>query len=142
MLVQTFGLKMYLNVGSLLKEPFTCSFCILKEELSGMKGRLQVVVLENEELHQKLKFLTTEHMWREQTLLDASVSFYFSVVVLISVQGPTPFKMLIHKLNFSQNFMKICKCGFLWITSLSQVSNLNNFFLLALVSYCDENHKI
>ncbi|XP_064913950.1 serologically defined colon cancer antigen 8 isoform X3 [Columba livia] len=45
-------------------------FC--KEELSGMKGRLQVVVLENEELHQKLKFLTTEHMWREQTLLDAS----------------------------------------------------------------------
>lgn len=76
---------MYLNVGSLLKEPFTCSFCILKEELSGMKGRLQVVVLENEELHQKLKFLTTEHMWREQTLLDASVSFYFSVVVLISV---------------------------------------------------------
>ncbi|XP_065488588.1 serologically defined colon cancer antigen 8 isoform X3 [Caloenas nicobarica] len=47
-------------------------FC--KEELSGMKGQLQVVVLENEELHQKLKFLTTEHMWREQTLLDASAN--------------------------------------------------------------------
>uniref|UniRef100_A0A8B9N0L3 Serologically defined colon cancer antigen 8 n=1 Tax=Accipiter nisus TaxID=211598 RepID=A0A8B9N0L3_9AVES len=61
-------------------------FC--KEELSGMKEQVQVVVLENEELHQKLKFLTAEHMLREQTLLDASVSFYFSVVVLISVQGP------------------------------------------------------
>ncbi|XP_074752955.1 serologically defined colon cancer antigen 8 isoform X3 [Athene noctua] len=45
-------------------------FC--KEELSGMKDRVQVVVLENEELHQKLKFLTAEHMLREQTLLDAS----------------------------------------------------------------------
>ncbi|NWQ78412.1 SDCG8 protein, partial [Columbina picui] len=47
-------------------------FC--KEELSGMKGQLQVVVLENEELHQKLKLLTTEHMWREQTLLDTSAN--------------------------------------------------------------------
>uniref|UniRef100_A0A663N4E3 Serologically defined colon cancer antigen 8 n=1 Tax=Athene cunicularia TaxID=194338 RepID=A0A663N4E3_ATHCN len=47
-------------------------FC--KEELSGMKDRVQVVVLENEELHQKLKFLTAEHMLREQTLLDASVN--------------------------------------------------------------------
>uniref|UniRef100_A0A8D0FYE5 Serologically defined colon cancer antigen 8 n=1 Tax=Strix occidentalis caurina TaxID=311401 RepID=A0A8D0FYE5_STROC len=37
-----------------------------------MKDRVQVVVLENEELHQKLKFLTAEHMLREQTLLDAS----------------------------------------------------------------------
>ncbi|KAM9297187.1 serologically defined colon cancer antigen 8 isoform 3-T3 [Morus bassanus] len=45
-------------------------FC--KEELSGMKDRIQVVVLENEELHQKLKFLTAEHLLREQTLLDAS----------------------------------------------------------------------
>ncbi|KAM9561927.1 serologically defined colon cancer antigen 8 isoform 2-T2 [Guaruba guarouba] len=44
-------------------------FC--KEELSGMKSRVQVVVLENEELHQKLKFLTTEHKLREQTLLGA-----------------------------------------------------------------------
>ncbi|KAM9017913.1 serologically defined colon cancer antigen 8 isoform 2-T2 [Ara ararauna] len=44
-------------------------FC--KEELSGMKNRVQVVVLENEELHQKLKFLTTEHKLREQTLLGA-----------------------------------------------------------------------
>ncbi|KAM6407277.1 serologically defined colon cancer antigen 8 isoform 1-T2 [Pluvialis apricaria] len=45
-------------------------FC--KEELSGMKDQVQVVVLENEELHQKLKFLTAEHTLREQTLLDAS----------------------------------------------------------------------
>ncbi|NXU53021.1 SDCG8 protein, partial [Turnix velox] len=47
-------------------------FC--KEELSGMKDRVQVVVLENEELHQKLKFLTAERMMREQTFLDASVN--------------------------------------------------------------------
>ncbi|XP_075002657.1 serologically defined colon cancer antigen 8 isoform X6 [Calonectris borealis] len=47
-------------------------FC--KEELSGMKDRVQVVVLENEELHQKLKFLTGEYMLREQTLLDASAN--------------------------------------------------------------------
>ncbi|XP_063184991.1 serologically defined colon cancer antigen 8 isoform X4 [Chroicocephalus ridibundus] len=47
-------------------------FC--KEELSGMKDRVQVVVLENEELHQKLKFLTAERMMREQTLLDASAN--------------------------------------------------------------------
>ncbi|NXG15988.1 SDCG8 protein, partial [Grallaria varia] len=46
-------------------------FC--KEELSGMKDQVQAVVLENEELHQKLKFLTAEYTWREQTLLDASV---------------------------------------------------------------------
>ncbi|XP_010141268.1 PREDICTED: serologically defined colon cancer antigen 8 homolog, partial [Buceros rhinoceros silvestris] len=45
-------------------------FC--KEELSGMKNQVQVVVLENKELHQKLKFLTAEHILREQTLLDAS----------------------------------------------------------------------
>ncbi|XP_065536232.1 serologically defined colon cancer antigen 8 isoform X3 [Lathamus discolor] len=47
-------------------------FC--KEELSGMKNRVQVVVLENEELHQKLKLLTAEHKLREQTLLDASAN--------------------------------------------------------------------
>ncbi|NXY41842.1 SDCG8 protein, partial [Ceuthmochares aereus] len=47
-------------------------FC--KEELSGMKDRVQVIVLENEELHQKLKFLTAEHMLREQTLLDSSAN--------------------------------------------------------------------
>ncbi|NXV14487.1 SDCG8 protein, partial [Cepphus grylle] len=47
-------------------------FC--KEELSGMKDRVQVVVLENEELHQKLKVLTAERMMREQTLLDASAN--------------------------------------------------------------------
>ncbi|NXE22310.1 SDCG8 protein, partial [Ardeotis kori] len=47
-------------------------FC--KEELSGMKDRVQAIVLENEELHQKLKFFTAEHMLREQTLLDASAN--------------------------------------------------------------------
>ncbi|NWI11782.1 SDCG8 protein, partial [Crypturellus soui] len=47
-------------------------FC--KEELCGMKDRIQVVVLENEELHQKLKSLTAEHTLREQTLLDASAN--------------------------------------------------------------------
>ncbi|XP_067149450.1 serologically defined colon cancer antigen 8 isoform X5 [Apteryx mantelli] len=47
-------------------------FC--KEELSGMKDRIRVVVLENEELHQKLKFLTAEHTLREQTLLDGSAN--------------------------------------------------------------------
>ncbi|NXA52973.1 SDCG8 protein, partial [Nothocercus julius] len=47
-------------------------FC--KEELCGMKDRIRVVVLENEELHQKLKFLTAEHTLREQTLLDASAN--------------------------------------------------------------------
>ncbi|XP_027539745.1 serologically defined colon cancer antigen 8 isoform X2 [Neopelma chrysocephalum] len=47
-------------------------FC--KEELAGMKDRVQAVVLENEELHQKLKFLTAEYTLREQTLLDASAN--------------------------------------------------------------------
>ncbi|XP_010071754.1 PREDICTED: serologically defined colon cancer antigen 8 [Pterocles gutturalis] len=47
-------------------------FC--KEELGGMKDRIKVVVLENEELQQKLKFLTAEHTLREQTLLDASAN--------------------------------------------------------------------
>ncbi|NWR61346.1 SDCG8 protein, partial [Bucorvus abyssinicus] len=47
-------------------------FC--KEELSGVKNRVQVVVLENEELHQKLEFLTAERTLREQTLLDASAN--------------------------------------------------------------------
>ncbi|XP_062428115.1 serologically defined colon cancer antigen 8 isoform X3 [Rhea pennata] len=47
-------------------------FC--KEELSGMKDRIRVVVLENEELQQKLKFLAAERTLREQTLLDASAN--------------------------------------------------------------------
>ncbi|NWI85669.1 SDCG8 protein, partial [Pitta sordida] len=47
-------------------------FC--KEEISGMKDRLQAVVLENEELHQKLKFLTPQYVLREQTLPDASAN--------------------------------------------------------------------
>ncbi|XP_043779961.1 serologically defined colon cancer antigen 8 isoform X8 [Cervus elaphus] len=44
-------------------------FC--KEELSGMKNRVQVVVLENERLQQELKSRGQEEM-REQTLLDES----------------------------------------------------------------------
>ncbi|KAF4018364.1 hypothetical protein G4228_009927 [Cervus hanglu yarkandensis] len=44
-------------------------FC--KEELSGMKNRVQVVVLENERLQQELKSQGQEEM-REQTLLDES----------------------------------------------------------------------
>nr|XP_021406094.1 serologically defined colon cancer antigen 8 isoform X6 [Lonchura striata domestica] len=43
-----------------------------KEELCGVKDQEQAVLLENEELHQKLKFLTAEYMLREQNLLDAS----------------------------------------------------------------------
>ncbi|NXF22453.1 SDCG8 protein, partial [Rhodinocichla rosea] len=45
-----------------------------KEELCGVKDQEQAVLLENEELHQKLKFLTAEYMLREQTLLDASAN--------------------------------------------------------------------
>ncbi|XP_068041508.1 serologically defined colon cancer antigen 8 isoform X3 [Anomalospiza imberbis] len=44
-----------------------------KEELCGVKDEEQAVLLENEELHQKLKFLTAE-LLREQTLLDASAN--------------------------------------------------------------------
>uniref|UniRef100_A0A803Y3F2 Serologically defined colon cancer antigen 8 n=1 Tax=Meleagris gallopavo TaxID=9103 RepID=A0A803Y3F2_MELGA len=51
-------------------------FC--KEELSEMKDQVRVVILENEDLHQKLKFLTAEYALGEQALLDTSVSFYFS----------------------------------------------------------------
>ncbi|XP_016006725.2 serologically defined colon cancer antigen 8 isoform X3 [Rousettus aegyptiacus] len=45
-------------------------FC--KEELSGMKNRIQVVVLDNERLLQELKCQRQEETMREQTLLDAS----------------------------------------------------------------------
>uniref|UniRef100_A0A667IFE3 Serologically defined colon cancer antigen 8 n=1 Tax=Lynx canadensis TaxID=61383 RepID=A0A667IFE3_LYNCA len=45
-------------------------FC--KEELSGMKNRVQVVVLENESLQQELKSQRQEEAMKEQTLLDAS----------------------------------------------------------------------
>ncbi|XP_047561759.1 serologically defined colon cancer antigen 8 isoform X7 [Lutra lutra] len=45
-------------------------FC--KEELSGMKNRVQVVVLENERLQQELKSQRQQEAMREQTLLDAS----------------------------------------------------------------------
>ncbi|NXP56192.1 SDCG8 protein, partial [Heliornis fulica] len=54
-------------------------FC--KEELSGMKDRVQEVVHENEELHQKLRFLSAEQMLREQTLLDASANTQNSWIV-------------------------------------------------------------
>ncbi|NXM72134.1 SDCG8 protein, partial [Serilophus lunatus] len=47
-------------------------FC--KEEFCGMKDQLQAVVLENEELHQKVKFLTAEYTLKEQTLLNASAN--------------------------------------------------------------------
>ncbi|XP_038252306.1 serologically defined colon cancer antigen 8 isoform X4 [Dermochelys coriacea] len=47
-------------------------FC--KEELSGMKDRIRVVVLENEKLHEEMKSLTVEQTLREQTLLDASAN--------------------------------------------------------------------
>ncbi|NWT82646.1 SDCG8 protein, partial [Lanius ludovicianus] len=45
-----------------------------KEELCGMKDRQQAALLKNEELHQRLKFLTAEYTLREQTLLDASAN--------------------------------------------------------------------
>ncbi|RLW07118.1 hypothetical protein DV515_00004322 [Chloebia gouldiae] len=45
-----------------------------KEELCGVKDQERAVLLENEELHQKLKFLTAEYMLREQNLLDASAN--------------------------------------------------------------------
>ncbi|XP_036210985.1 serologically defined colon cancer antigen 8 isoform X2 [Myotis myotis] len=45
-------------------------FC--KEELSGMKNRIQVIVLDNERLQQELKARRPEEAMREQTLLDAS----------------------------------------------------------------------
>lgn len=55
---------------------FGICFCFLKEELSGMKNRVQVVVLENERLQQELKSQGQEGAMREQTLLDASVSIF------------------------------------------------------------------
>ncbi|XP_076770679.1 serologically defined colon cancer antigen 8 isoform X3 [Arvicanthis niloticus] len=45
-------------------------FC--KDELSGMKSRVQVVVLENERLQQELRSHRHEETLREQTFLDAS----------------------------------------------------------------------
>lgn len=45
-------------------------FC--KDELSAMKNRVQVVVLENERLQQELKSQRHEETLREQTFLDAS----------------------------------------------------------------------
>uniref|UniRef100_A0A2K5J7P7 Serologically defined colon cancer antigen 8 n=1 Tax=Colobus angolensis palliatus TaxID=336983 RepID=A0A2K5J7P7_COLAP len=45
-------------------------FC--KEELSGLKNKIQAVVLEKESLQQELKSQRQEETLREQTLLDAS----------------------------------------------------------------------
>ncbi|XP_042667512.1 serologically defined colon cancer antigen 8 isoform X2 [Centrocercus urophasianus] len=45
-----------------------------KEELSEMKDQVRVVILENEDLHQKLKFLAAEYTSGEQALLDTSNS--------------------------------------------------------------------
>ncbi|XP_062980392.1 serologically defined colon cancer antigen 8 isoform X2 [Elgaria multicarinata webbii] len=47
-------------------------FC--KEEMSELKARIHVVILENEKLHDDLKMLTVEHTLREQTLLDVSAT--------------------------------------------------------------------
>ncbi|XP_042302842.1 serologically defined colon cancer antigen 8 [Sceloporus undulatus] len=47
-------------------------FC--KEEMSELKSRIHVVVLENEKLHDDLKMLTVECTLRGQTLLDTSAT--------------------------------------------------------------------
>ncbi|XP_015280049.1 PREDICTED: serologically defined colon cancer antigen 8 [Gekko japonicus] len=47
-------------------------FC--KEEMSGLKDRIHVVVLENEKLHRELKMVSVENSLREQTVLDASAA--------------------------------------------------------------------
>uniref|UniRef100_A0A8C9AN25 SHH signaling and ciliosis regulator SDCCAG8 n=1 Tax=Prolemur simus TaxID=1328070 RepID=A0A8C9AN25_PROSS len=54
-------------------------FC--KEELSGMKNRVQVVVLENERLQQQLKSQIQEETMREQTLPDASGNMQNSWII-------------------------------------------------------------
>ncbi|XP_012859415.3 serologically defined colon cancer antigen 8 isoform X1 [Echinops telfairi] len=54
-------------------------FC--KEELSGMKNRVQVVVLENDRLQQALKSQRGEETMREQTLLDASGTMQNSWII-------------------------------------------------------------
>lgn len=58
---------------------FDICFCFLQEELSGMKNRVQVVVLENERLQQELKSQRQEEAMREQILLDASVSIFLKL---------------------------------------------------------------
>ncbi|KAJ6664694.1 hypothetical protein lerEdw1_006267 [Lerista edwardsae] len=45
-------------------------FC--KEEMSELKTRIHVVVLENEKLHNELKTLAVDQTFKEQTLLDVS----------------------------------------------------------------------
>ncbi|KAL8185814.1 UNVERIFIED_CONTAM: hypothetical protein K2H54_058377 [Gekko kuhli] len=53
-------------------------FC--KEEMSELKNRIHVVVLENEKLHHELKSVTVENSLREQTVLDASAATQNSYV--------------------------------------------------------------
>ncbi|XP_023599920.1 serologically defined colon cancer antigen 8 [Myotis lucifugus] len=62
-------------------------FC--KEELSGMKNRIQVVVLDNERLQQELKARRPEEAMREQTLLDASGASV-STVALVQQMPSSP----------------------------------------------------
>ncbi|NXF95288.1 SDCG8 protein, partial [Eubucco bourcierii] len=53
----------------------TVHSCVLQEELSGMKDGVEVEDgVENEELLQKLKLLTAEHIMREQTRPDTSAN--------------------------------------------------------------------
>ncbi|XP_008115643.1 serologically defined colon cancer antigen 8 isoform X3 [Anolis carolinensis] len=47
-------------------------FC--KEEMSELKSRIRVVVVENEKLHDNLKMLTMERTLREQTFLDTTAA--------------------------------------------------------------------
>ncbi|XP_058525396.1 serologically defined colon cancer antigen 8 [Ochotona princeps] len=54
-------------------------FC--KEELSGMKNRIHVVVLENEKLQQAMKSQRQEETLREQTFLDTSENMQNSWII-------------------------------------------------------------
>ncbi|XP_060099604.1 serologically defined colon cancer antigen 8 isoform X2 [Heteronotia binoei] len=47
-------------------------FC--KEEMSELKNRIHVIVLENEKLHCDLKMVTVENSLKEQTVLDSSAA--------------------------------------------------------------------
>ncbi|XP_058165393.1 serologically defined colon cancer antigen 8 isoform X2 [Dasypus novemcinctus] len=60
-------------------------FC--KEELSGMKSRIQVIVLENDRLQQELKSQRGEETMREQTLLDASENMQNSWIATGDASG-------------------------------------------------------
>ncbi|KFV71179.1 Serologically defined colon cancer antigen 8 [Dryobates pubescens] len=68
---KTFELVPIINEQSQYIDHLEAEVKCSKEELSGMKDQVQEVELEDEELLQKLKLLTAEHIMREQTLLDA-----------------------------------------------------------------------